>query len=658
LYALLVSLLKDESSEVRAAAAQGIKTLGKLEDPDDVLSALASESEKRQPLRSVVIPLLDTAADHKIRLPERLVRNLMSSADTYVRQHCAYVVAQTEDERKMPLLIDALADKDDGIRGQAVKALIEMDDPGARAKLAEVARNSSVQRQRVAAIGVLAKINDASIYPLLAELLKGDNAVLRNAAAEAVESLNIREGFSLIVNVFAGLPDKKRDRRFTGIALKVAAAHGLAIPFEVATKLLESPDGTLQKSCIAAVGSARIKELVPLLIKSLGVDRYDSYGVREETAKALGLIGDVQAINPLLELLKNAPIKIAHPAALALIRLGAHDEVAAFLMSKDKSKDWASRQALVTFIGTSKAIEAVPFLIGALEYADDVVKMMAAKSLGLIGAPQAIGPLIKMARTESSAEVKADAVAALILIHLKTGTFQYGVLSGLIKAAIASPYYEVKMAAAASLIMVRHVHGEDFDGNTCKAKDSIEKYSAEASGGIYKIPYLFPQPLLTEDDDSQFTAAKNMSKEIMKLSESSEFEELLKAAEAQEYERQFGDIYISVMLKIVAGHKVGVPKEEISRLFGSEDDLTRQSSAFALGLLGDTEVLPYLVESLGAQDEDVRRAAVYAVANNADSNVRQRLTELAAGDPDASVRAAATEVLAGGVTNAGTAESS
>lgn len=651
LYALLVSLLKDKSSEVMAVAAEGIESLRKLENPDDILSALASESEKSKPLEIVVISLLNVAVMHKVRLPEKIVWNLMNSANSTIRRHCVYVVEQAEDERRVPLLVGALADEAKEVRAQAEKALIEINDPEVRAKLAEVAHDSSIPHQRVAAISVLAKVNDASIYPLLAKLLKDDNAILRNAAAEAIEGLNIEEGFSLIVNVFARLPDKKWDRRFVGIALRIAAAHGLAIPVGVATKLLKSPDGILKKNCIAAIGSARIKELVPLLIKSLDADRYDSYGVRKEAVNALGLIGDAQAIKPLLELMKKASDEIAYPVALALIRLGAHDEIAAFY-NKDKNAGWASRHALITFIGNSKLIEAVPFLIWTLDDAYGVARKTAARFLGLIGDLRSISPLIKMVKVESSNEIKADAVAALILIHLKMGTFRSDPLPSVIKAATASPYYEVKMAAAAALIMMRQAHREGFDGNTYAVKGLIEKYSAEAASEVYKIPYLFPQYLRTEDDDSQFVAAKDIAREIMKVNKSDELDTLMNAAEVQERGRQFADTYLAVMLKVVAGYKVGIPKEEISQMFYSKDALTRQSAAFALVLLGEAEALPYLVKSLRSQDENVRRAAIYAIANNADSSIRQRLTEIAADDSDADIRAAATEALTGDVSNA------
>lgn len=384
LYPLFVTLLEDESRDVRAAAAQAIEKSGRLDDEADILTLLESESKQGRIQPSLIIALLRIAVAHNLTLSPAAAASLLKAPDTGVRGLCAETLGRQGNRRAVPLLIDALGDDDEGVRAKVVEALILLDDADARTALAEVISGGAEVRKRVAAIEVLTKLRDADVYPLLLELVKGDDAVLRRAAAAAIEVVNPREGAKELLAVFAARHDKPLDDHFTAIVLRLALEQKVALPTGLVMRLLKSGDGQVRQLSIAAAGSAKVREAVPFLISLFGERGRDNLQIRAAAAKALGLIRDPSAIAPLTKVAKEKYSNAAKAAAAALIRLGADAVVSAAFMEGQSLK---ALREFIAYLGAEGVAEAASILSNLLtdENIDASLKAEAAKSLGMIG---------------------------------------------------------------------------------------------------------------------------------------------------------------------------------------------------------------------------------------------------------------------------------
>jgi HEAT repeat protein len=147
----------------------------------------------------------------------------------------------------------------------------------------------------------------------------------------------------------------------------------------------------------------RISEPEVELIKALEDDDYRS--VRGAAAEALGWIGNVSAVEPLIKALSDENTSVHKSAAGALDKLGWTPETdgqrAAYLIAVE---DWKSM--------VEWGEPAVEPLIKALEKGNWGVCKSAAEALGEIGDARAVGALIKVLSHEDS-DVGQNAIIAL-----------------------------------------------------------------------------------------------------------------------------------------------------------------------------------------------------------------------------------------------------
>lgn len=190
---------------------------------------------------------------------EPVIEHARSGSDT-LRYIAAQILGQIGDRRATPFLLELLTDSNAYVRERAVRALGQMDDP------AQV--------------------------PLIATLLSGDRTVVvREGAAWALGNLRDTTAVGPLVT---GLDDTSAVVRRTVLAslqyLWTDAAR------EAALASLHDTDEEVVYVAAQLLGFHRTTEAVPELIEAL---HDSSLGVRTESARALGLIGDTAAVRPL-----------------------------------------------------------------------------------------------------------------------------------------------------------------------------------------------------------------------------------------------------------------------------------------------------------------------------------------------------------------------
>ena len=134
--------------------------------------------------------------------------------------------------------------------------------------------------------------------------------------------------------------------------------------------------------------SGQVEEALPVLTHAL---RSRSWDVRWAAAEALGEMGDLRAVAPLLAALQDEDWRVRWAAAEALGRIGepAVEPLLAALQDEDEDV----RRAAVEALGKIGDPGAVASLSAALQDKDWRVRQAAAEALGEMGDPRAAAPL-------------------------------------------------------------------------------------------------------------------------------------------------------------------------------------------------------------------------------------------------------------------------
>ncbi len=139
-------------------------------------------------------------------------------------------------------------------------------------------------------------------------------------------------------------------------------------------------DRAYAASQLAALGPEG-RPAAPLLIDCLADP---DWLVRRQAAEALGLVGDVQAVAPLVETLEN------------------------------RDEDWSVRAAAARSLGRLGDPQAINALVAALNDMNAHVRHMAVVALGQIGTPETAEPLAAAARSDSDGATRFSAAQAIL----------------------------------------------------------------------------------------------------------------------------------------------------------------------------------------------------------------------------------------------------
>jgi len=195
------------------------------------------------------------------------------------------------------------------------------------------------------------------------------------------------------------------------LLLKAAKACGKPLPvmpLGKALAALKHRDPHERAEAVRALGIHRHIASRTMVEKLLG----DSDGeVRIQAAFALGRIGDVSSIKPLLDLITKEPVT-AEVVRVSLRKLFS-ENVEAILVREIKSDSPAVRAVAASALGRSKRpTKVVALLTKALSDRDANVRRNAALSLGALGRGEAVEALTRVLK-EKDAGVRINALRAL-----------------------------------------------------------------------------------------------------------------------------------------------------------------------------------------------------------------------------------------------------
>ena len=178
---------------------------------------------------------------------------VMHDADAQVRAHAVDVIAGTEDEDALPLLIRALDDPAEGVRLATRSALGRLRSPAAVDLLLEALERPA---HRAAAVEALAALGESATGRLVRAFAASGGEV-----REAVRTALLRSG--AIDRTVASLRDPKPARRRAALTL-LRAVRPEGIAAEVAQRL-EDPDPDVRQAAAQLLGELGDRSVVQVL---------------------------------------------------------------------------------------------------------------------------------------------------------------------------------------------------------------------------------------------------------------------------------------------------------------------------------------------------------------------------------------------------------
>ncbi len=139
----------------------------------------------------------------------------------------------------------------------------------------------------------------------------------------------------------------------------------------------------------------------------------DFWAVRVQIGRALAKIGGEKAIEGIITLFNDNMMEVQSEAVLAMASVG--QSVVPRLIACLKDSRWRVREQAAKALGEIKDVQAVQGLSIACRDRDGAVKSAAAEALGKIGDPKGIPPLVKLFK-DTSKIVRETAGTALVHI--------------------------------------------------------------------------------------------------------------------------------------------------------------------------------------------------------------------------------------------------
>jgi HEAT repeat protein len=332
---------------------------------------------------------------------------------------------ETAERKAVRPLIDALRNKDPGVRRAAADSLRAHGRAGVVA-LARALKDSDVEVRRTAADSLVWIGNQAGrAVPALTAALADEDPEVRRAATVALGSIGTtaRAAVPELVQLL-GKDSVPVVRARAAGALGLIGETGAAVPALVSA--LSDGDAEVRSAVAAALGQLgpAAAAAVPELLVALADTRAGYEVVRQQAAVALGKLG--QATPDVLQALTGG---LADPhrdrrrfAVRALGDLGPQAESAVTaLVTLMGDEDMFVRQDLAEALGKIECpiAQVVTALVRQAGDTDWQVRRAAAEALGRLGPPaaDAIGVLENLANEDISGLVRVGADLALMRIR-------------------------------------------------------------------------------------------------------------------------------------------------------------------------------------------------------------------------------------------------
>lgn len=305
-------------------------------------------------------------------------------------------------------LIEALKDPAPGVRSGAADALGRIKDSRAVQPLVAVLGDPNAYVRWEAALS-LGEIKDPRAVDALIPALNDPDMRVRRDVADALGSIGDARAVQPLIDLLKS-PRQVHQFDVVSSAIKSLGLIGSPAIGPLTKFMTETDNKSWWSNGAVALGNMKDAEAVDPLLETL---KNSNLYLRGGAATGLGNIGETRAVGPLTVLLNDKESYVRQSALYALGRIGgpAFEPLAAAL--KDPQADMRSGAARA--LGDTHDSRAVDPLAAALKDSDARVASDAAKALGKIG-PPAIYSLIAGLR-DSKGRLRIELAHALGMIN-------------------------------------------------------------------------------------------------------------------------------------------------------------------------------------------------------------------------------------------------
>ena len=338
-------------------------------------------------------------------------------SDEGVRRYGRRLLAIDDEARVAPFLTESLSSANDRVRWSAAVALGRLGDPVASDVLVE-ALDDGDETARQGAAAALANLGDVRALPVLAAgLSDGDKTIRRRSA----EMLGVLGDSGAVQHLLAALKDPAIRVRLaaTRSVRKLDMAEHRAEAVVALMEVLErkSYDSThhrLREETAQALGQLGDSRAIPTLVAALEY-RYDS-DLHSCAAEALGEIGDPRAVPGLIVALTDGHARVKGDAAQALGRIGDSRAVGPLISTLHwtRGRD-VPRTADVTAeaLGRLGDAQAIPHLLARLQDGGLRTRSVA-QALRQLGDTLAVPVMIEQLESSDSSHARRSRAAAAL----------------------------------------------------------------------------------------------------------------------------------------------------------------------------------------------------------------------------------------------------
>lgn len=338
---------------------------------------------------------------HESAVPTLL--NTIDHATGPTRAFTIESLGRIADKRAVTKLIEQLQTDDEILQLNAIVALGKIRDPRALRALLPFLEHADLDLQK-RAIDALGEIADPRVVPAFLKLLSEAHENLKPSVVEALTKI----GDSSAVDALLPLLEESPPELQAKILLCVKKAKtGTAVP--VLLSLLDHKKPLIRRHAVDALGEIAQPNTWEIVSGLVGRDA--SFEVRASAVKALGKIGNKQAL-PILEKALRDESAVRCGAVIALGCLGDRGACPALVaMLRDSAPE--VRYHAVVALGKLEAKSAIPPIQALLEDPDPMVQRGAEKTLEELGAGPPSIPFSKRL-SKLAGNLLPDAVAGML----------------------------------------------------------------------------------------------------------------------------------------------------------------------------------------------------------------------------------------------------
>ena len=366
----LIEALKDEEPKVREAAARALGCFkGGVKDKlavEPLIEALKDEEPK---VREAAASALEDVND--VQAVEPLIEALKDE-ENEVRRAAAKSLGGYKDERAVEPLIEAMLCLNGGVWASesAAKSLSQIGGERAIEALIAVLKDQTMRGETVAAaVSVITVCQDERGVEAVIEALKHENFYAVTRAAWFLGTIASHGPMSKLDSVV------EQSRIVQAKLVRERAVEPLieALKGEQYFRRLTSAFVGIGQALVEIGTEHVVEELIDLLKYENNRANGSQVQVRTVAAYALGEIGDIRAVEPLIEALEEKDLDLYSTVTIALADIGDERAVEP-LIEALKDANWYVRKCSVRALGIIGDERAVEPLIEALKDDDESVR--------------------------------------------------------------------------------------------------------------------------------------------------------------------------------------------------------------------------------------------------------------------------------------------